>query len=113
MTEKHYVVEKFEQGEVHVDKGVFGWYFEETGEHRPFDEEQMQALMDAGYATEQDAKITEKQYDIHTKKIFEDYRQSRLNMSDEDRAELMADLRASHGEGETIVDVITGERYYT
>ena len=113
MTEKPYVVEKFEQGEVHVDNGVFGWYFEETGEHRPFDEEQMQALMDAGYATEQEAKITEKQYDIHTKKIFEDYRQSRLNMSSEDHAELMADLRASHGEGETIVDVITGERYYT
>jgi hypothetical protein len=44
---------------------------------------------------------------------MEDYRQSRKNMSAEDRAELMSELRASHGAGETIVDIFTGEKFYT
>jgi len=34
-------------------------------------------------------------------------------MSAGGRAEWMAGLRAGHGEGETIVDVLTGEGYYT
>ena len=111
--EKPYVVRKFEEGEVYEENGVFGWYFPQTDEHRPFNDEQMVALVEAGYATEQERQITALKYIFHTKKVIEDYRQSRKNMTAEDRAEMMSELRACHGAGETIVDIFTGEKFYT
>jgi hypothetical protein len=39
------------------------------------------------------------------------YRRARARMTDEERAEERAEMSAAFGEGETVVDVITGERF--
>jgi hypothetical protein len=111
--EKSYVVKKYEEGEVHIQDGVYGWFFPETGEHRPFDEEQMQSLIDAGYATHDNAVYTRVAREKADEEFFRRYREQRANQSVEERAEYLAELRSEYGEGETIVDVITGEKFYT
>lgn len=111
--EKSYVVKKYEEGEVHIQDGVYGWFFPETGEHRPFDEEQMQSLIDAGYATHDNAVYTRVAKEKADEEFFNRYREQRANQSVEERAEYLAELRSEYGQGETIVDVITGEKFYT
>lgn len=41
------------------------------------------------------------------------YREARANMTDEQRAEEAYEMRAAFGPGETVVDIFTGERFYT
>ncbi len=113
MSEKAYVVKKYEEGEVHIQDGVYGWFFPETGEHRPFDEEQMQSLIDAGYATHDNAVYTSVAKEKADQEFFRRYREQKANQTVEERAEYLAELRSEYGQGETIVDVITGEKFYT
>ena len=113
MSEKAYVVRKYEEGEVHIQDGVYGWFFAETGEHRPFDEEQMQSLIDVGYATHDNAVYTKIAKEKADREFLKAYRERRANQTVEERAEYLAELTSAYGKGETIVDVLTGEKFYT
>ena len=110
-----YIIDKFNAGEVVIKDNVFGWEFMEgfdgNYEHRPLMEDAMGELFNAGYATSKDVVATRKAREINDRRNIEAYIEGRKNMSEEAKAEEMFEMRAAFGEGETVVNVITGERF--
>jgi hypothetical protein len=88
--------------------GVLGWMVGGT-EFRPFGE---WLCRDFGVLWAW-TPVQEAAYEAHTSAIIADYRAARANMTDEQRAEEAFEMRAAFGPGETVVDVFTGERFYT
>ena len=111
-----YIIDKFNAGEVVIKDNVFGWEFMEgfdgNYEHRPLMEDAMGELFNAGYATSKDVVATRKAREINDRRNIEAYIEGRKNMSEEAKAEELFEMRAAFGEGEKVVNVITGEITY-
>lgn len=108
-----YITDKFDNGEVKIICRVHGWYFEEgfngEPEHRPLMEDAMQELLETGRCTETDVIATRYARDIHMAKSIEDYKEARAARTAEQIAEERFEMLAAFGEGETVVNILTGE----
>ena len=107
-----YVLDKFEAGEVHIQNGACGWLMSD-GEFRPLMSDAMQELKDAGLVDTQTVTRTAVAREAHTKAFLEEYRVAQLNRSAEQIREERFEALAAYGPGETVVNIITGERYTT
>ena len=107
-----YVVNKFKQGEVHFQNGAAGWLFD-SGEFRPLMDDAMEQLLEAGLVDQDCVEITAQARDVYTDKSIREYRQAQRNRTQEQIAEERWEARAAFGAGETVVNMITGERYTT
>ena len=111
-----YIIEKFNAGEVVVKGNVYGWEFMEgfdgRYEHRPLMEDAMGELFNAGYATAKDVVETRKARERNDARNIAAYIEGRKTMSEEAKAEELFEMRAAFGEGEKVVNVITGEVTY-
>jgi hypothetical protein len=107
-----YVVNKFKAGEVHFENGAAGWLFD-NGEFRPLMDDAMEQLLQAGLVDQDCVEITAQARDVYTERSIAEYIQAQRNRSQEQIAEERWEARAAFGPGETIVNMITGERYTT
>jgi hypothetical protein len=112
LKEKSYMIEKWEAGEVHIQNGACGWLMSD-GEFRPLMSDAMQELKDAGLVDQQTVTRTAVARDIHTTAFLKEYRVAQLNRSAEQIREERFEARAAFGTGETVVNIITGEKYTT
>lgn len=112
-----YIIDKFNAGEVVVKNNVFGWEFMEGFdggyEFRPLMEDAMGELFNAGFATSKDVVATRKARDIHNEKMIAVYFESQANRTAEQIAEERAMARAAFGPGNKLVNILTGESYYS
>ena len=69
-----------------------------------------QDIRDAGFTVSDEHQHA---YNAETERVIEAYRQAQANRTPEQEAEHMFELRAAHGPGVEVVDVITGKRYTT
>jgi hypothetical protein len=107
-----YVVNKFKAGEVHFENGAAGWLFD-SGEFRPLMDDAMEQLLEAGLVDQSTVEITAQARDVYTEKSIAEYIEAQKNRSAEQIAEERFEARAAYGPGETVVNIITGERYTT
>lgn len=107
-----YMIDKWNQGEVHIQDGACGWLFD-SGEFRPLMSDAMQELEDAGLVDQQTVTRTSVARDIHTTAFLKEYTVAQKNRSAEQIREERFEARAAFGPGETVVNVITGEKYTT
>jgi hypothetical protein len=112
-----YIIEKFNAGEVVVKGNVFGWEFMEGFdggyEHRPLMEDAMGELFNAGFATAKDVVETRKAREINDRRNIAAYIEAQANRSEEQIAEERFEARAAFGPGEKIVNIFTGETFYS
>ena len=106
------MIDKWNQGEVAVENGACGWKFD-SGEFRPLMADAMQELKDAGLVDQTTVTRTAVARDLHTTAFLKEYRTAQLNRTAEEIAEQQFEARAAFGPGETVVNIITGERYTT
>ena len=107
-----YILDKFEAGEVHFQDGAAGWLFD-SGEFRPLMSDAMQELKDAGLVDDATVERTAEARDAHTTAFLKEYRVAQSQRTAEQIAEERWEARAAFGPGETIVNMITGEKYTT
>jgi len=107
-----YITDKWLAGEVHIQDGACGWLMAD-GEFRPLMNDAMQELKDAGLVDTQTVTRTAVARDIHTTAFLKEYRTAQLNRSAEQIREERFEALAAYGPGETVVNIITGERYTT
>ena len=107
-----YITDKWNAGEVHIQDGACGWLMAD-GEFRPLMNDAMQELKDAGLVDTQTVTRTAVARDIHTTAFLKEYRTAQLNRSAEQIREERWEALAAYGPGETVVNIITGERYTT
>jgi len=107
-----YITDKWLAGEVHIQDGACGWLMAD-GEFRPLMNDAMQELKDAGLVDTQTVTRTAVARDIHTTAFLKEYRTAQLNRSAEQIREERWEALAAYGPGETVVNIITGERYTT
>ena len=107
-----YITDKWLAGEVHIQDGACGWLMSD-GEFRPLMSDAMQELKDAGLVDTQTVTRTAVARDIHTTAFLKEYRTAQLNRSAEQIREERWEALAAYGPGETVVNIITGERYNT
>lgn len=112
-----YIIDKFNAGEVVIIDGVHGWYFEEgfhgVPEHRPLMADAMAELLDAGLCTESDVDATAAAREVSNKLAIAAYIKSQNNRTEEQIREERFEARAAFGPGEKIVNVFTGETFYS
>jgi len=107
-----YILDKFEAGEVYFQDGAAGWLFD-SGEFRPLMSDAMQELKDAGLVDDATVERTAEARDAHTTAFLKEYRVAQSQRTAEQIAEERWEARAAFGPGETIVNMITGEKYTT
>ena len=103
-----FMIDKFNEGEVHMHGNACGWYFESTGEFRPLMSDAMEELLEAGLVTEDHVRDTAVAREKHTIETLTEYAEHMKNYVPSD--EELFEMRAAFGEGETVVNVITGQR---
>ena len=107
-----YILDKFEAGEVHVQEGAVGWLMSD-GEFRPMMSDAVAELKDAGLICATTVVRTEVARKLYTQKTLAEYTAAQKNRTAEQIQEERWEARAAFGPGETIVNMITGERYTT
>jgi hypothetical protein len=107
-----YITDKWEAGEVHIQDGACGWLMAD-GEFRPLMSDAMQELKDAGLVDVQTVTRTAVARDIHTTAFLKEYTIAQKNRSAEQIREERFEALAAYGPGETVVNIITGERFTT
>ena len=107
-----YVIRKFKEGEVKFQNGAAGWLMED-GEFRPLMDDAMEQLEAAGLVDGECVRITREARDVWTEQSIQEYIAAQRNRTAEQIAEERAEARAAHGEGVTLVNILTGERYTT
>jgi len=112
LNEKPYVVRKFEEGEVHFQRGAAGWKMSD-GEFRPLMDDAMKELVDAGLVDQDCVAETARQRDVWVEQSLREYREAQANRTAEQLAEERVEARAAMGEGVEMVNIITGERWTT
>lgn len=109
-----YMIDKWNAGEVVVIADVCGWEFKEGFdggyEHRPLMADAMKELLEAGLVTTEMVEATETARHVNTNHNINIYLEARANRTPEQIAEENAEMRAAFGPGETVVNVISGER---
>ena len=112
LNQKPYVVQQFEAGEVKFRDGAAGWLMED-GEFRPLMDDAMKELHDAGLVSDDCVAITRDQRDEYVERSLAEYRVAQSQRSAEQIREERFEALAAYGPGETIVNIITGERFTT
>ena len=107
-----YILDKFEAGEVHVQEGAVGWLMSD-GEFRPLMSDAVAELKDAGLICATTVTRTAVARKLYTQKTLAEYTIAQKNRTAEQIQEERWEARAAFGPGETIVNMITGERYTT
>ena len=107
-----YILDKFEAGEVHVQEGAVGWLMSD-GEFRPLMSDAVAELKDAGLICATTVTRTAVARKLYTQKTLAEYTNAQKNRTAEQIAEERWEARAAFGPGETIVNMITGEKYTT
>ena len=107
-----YITDKWNAGEVHIQDGACGWLMAD-GEFRPLMSDAVAQLVSAGLINTSTANTTATAREEYTERTLAEYRQAQLNRSAEQIQEERWEARAAFGAGETIVNMITGERYTT
>ena len=107
-----YILDKFEAGEVHVQEGAVGWLMSD-GEFRPLMSDAVAELKDAGLICATTVTRTAVARKLYTQKTLAEYTVAQKNRTAEQIQEERWEARAAFGPGETIVNMITGERYTT
>ena len=107
-----YMIEKFNNGEVHTQNGACGWLMKD-GEFRPLMADAMQELKDAGLVDQTTVTRTAVARDIHTTAFLAEYRTAQLNRSAEQIREERFEALAAMGPGVEMVNIVTGEKYTT
>ena len=107
-----YITDKWEASEVHIQDGACGWLMAD-GEFRPLMSDAMQELKDAGLVDVQTVTRTAVARDIHTTAFLKEYTIAQKNRSAEQIREERFEALAAYGPGETVVNIITGERFTT
>ena len=107
-----YILDKFEAGEVHVQEGAVGWLMSD-GEFRPLMSDAVAELKDAGKICATTVTRTAVARKLYTQKTLAEYTNAQKNRTAEQIEEERWEARAAFGPGETIVNMITGERYTT
>ena len=107
-----YMIDKWNAGEVKQQNGACGWLMAD-GEFRPLMSDAMQELKDAGLVDQTTVTRTAVARDVHTTAFLKEYRAAQLNRSAEQIREERWEARAAYGAGETVVNIVTGERYTT
>jgi hypothetical protein len=107
-----YITDKWEAGEVHIQDGACGWLMAD-GEFRPLMSDAMQELKDAGLVDGQTVTRTAVARDLHTTAFLKEYTIAQKNRSAEQIREERFEALAAYGPGETVVNIITGERFTT
>ena len=107
-----YITDKWLAGEIHIQDGACGWLMAD-GEFRPLMSDAMQELKDAGLVDTQTVTRTAVARDRHTTAFLKEYTIAQLNRSAEQIREERFEARAAFGTGETVVNIITGEKYTT
>jgi hypothetical protein len=99
-----HAVESFGQARPEGDALVW-----DTNGHAPFDD-MLATWVALGLATPEQRTATNTLRATQTAASIESYRRAQANISAEQRAEQIAEMRAAFGPGEVVVDVLTGER---
>ena len=73
----------------------------------------MKELLDAGLCTELDVLLTQQARDVSNKKAIAAYIKAQANRTEEQIAEERFEARAAFGAGEKVVNIFTGETYYS
>ena len=107
-----YVVDKFNQGEVHTQNGAVGWLMAD-GEFRPLMSDAVAQLVSAGLINTSTANTTATAREEYTERTLAEYRQAQQNRTLEEIAEQRWESRAAMGPGVKMVNIITGEQYTT
>ena len=107
-----YILDKFEAGEVHVQEGAVGWLMSD-GEFRPLMSDAVAELKDAGLICATTVTRTAVARKLYTQKTLAEYTVAQKNRTAEQIQEERWEARAAFGPGETIVNMITGEKYTT
>lgn len=94
----------FEQA--YIDsKGVVRW---KSNDNIPF-EDKLQQFQDDGYITPHQRIVSNQKRTVETTRKLAEYREQMKNHVPD--AEEMFEMRAAFGVGETVMNVITGQRY--
>lgn len=102
-----YAVENFHS--THITNGAVRW--NSNGQCLPRD--CVEDLVAAGLVTRNQQIITDAARETELKEFLAAYRESQRNRSAEQIAEERAEARAAMGEGVRMVNIITGETFYT
>lgn len=95
--------------EAYVKDGVVYW---KSNNRSPF-EDMLTDFMEAGFITEENIALTKKAKEEQDMEAIMSYIESQANRSEEQIAEERAEARAAFGPGEKIVNILTGETYYS
>ena len=98
--------EKFAENRHHFDGDVILW---DSNDRSPMDD-MMCNWLELGLIDLVTFRATEKARKQQNDQFFAEYRENRKNRTAEEIAEERFEMRAAFGPGETIVNVITGER---
>ena len=107
-----YVVDKFNQGEVHTQDGAVGWLMSD-GEFRPLMSDAVEQLVSAGLINTSTAHTTATAREAYVERSLAEYRQAQLQRTPEQIAEERFEARAAMGPGVKMVNMFTGEQYTT
>lgn len=108
-----YIIDKFNNGEVHTRGNVLGWYFTETDEFRPLMADAMFELYAADLVTDTQVAATAEAHEAYTADFLAGYIQAQRNRTAEQIREERYEARAAMGPGVEMINVFTGERYRT
>jgi len=106
-----YMIDKYNNGEVHTKDGAVGWLFD-TGEFRPLMDDALSELMGAGLINEITVDKTRMVRKIYEEKALMAYIENQANRTQEQIDEEAVEMRAAFGEGERVINVFTGEETY-
>ena len=110
-----YILEKFDEGEVHIENNVCGWKFD-SGEFRPLMQDAMTELLEAGFITNSHVAATMVARTAHEKATLEAYAKNeeafwRSTDNVEAQGERLFEMKAAFGEGAEVVNVFTGRKH--
>lgn len=86
-----------------VDQGVLYLIFKSTGEKRPCSKETCARYNHPESVAQVEAR------DRHSAETIREYKAARAQMTPEQKAEELSQMRAAFGPGEKVVNVLTGE----
>ena len=106
-----YIINKWNEGEVHFRSGAVGWIV--AGEFRPLMSDAMQELHTAGCVDDACVLSTLTAREAYVEQSLAEYRTAQQNRTPEEIAEQRFESRAAMGPGVEMVNIITGETYTT
>jgi hypothetical protein len=107
-----YMIDKFNNKEVHTQEGAVGWLMGD-GEFRPLMSDAVAELKDAGLIDSTTVARTAVARALYTKRTLAEYAVAQKNRTAEQIREERMEARAAMGAGVDMVNIFTGERYTT